>query len=145
MLAVWQTDEPGLLMKEGKQSGGETPSRTESSCPARRSRADNVLSDKDVTQPLTLTLSHKGRGDHLPRCNALRLLHPTCLPQGRGDGYRGRLRFANRPYGLIAPCALSRGGRGALPLLGAPSSGMLGCRTVLYPILISYGKPVRWQ
>ncbi len=70
---LWPRKEKSLAKP---RSGGETLSRTKSSCPAWRSRADNVLSDKDVTQPLTLTLSHKGRG----------------------DGYRGRLRFANRPY-----------------------------------------------
>ena len=40
----------------------------------------------------------QGERGRLPWCNALRLLHPTAHPQGRGDGYRGRLRFANRPY-----------------------------------------------
>ncbi len=57
-------------------SGGETPSRTESSCPAWRSHANTLLQGRDITYPLTLALSRKGRG----------------------DGYRGRLRFANRPY-----------------------------------------------
>lgn len=45
------------------------------------------------------------------------ILRPTLLPLGRGDCYRGRLRFANRPYptchgavgnpvegGTLAPC-----------------------------------------
>lgn len=70
MLAVWQTDEPGLLMKEGKQSGGETPSRTESSCPAWRSHTIQALGDipsgNDVSPPLTLALSRRGRGDCSP-------------------------------------------------------------------------------
>lgn len=80
------------------RSGGETPSRTESSCPARRSRADNVLSDKDVTQPLTLTLSHKGRG----------------------YGYRGRLRSANRPYSPpIDPKPYPPRGEGIVPRCNA--------------------------
>ncbi len=38
----------------------------------------DIAPDNRVTQPLTLTLSRKGRG----------------------DGYSGRLRFANRPYML---------------------------------------------
>ncbi len=115
------------------RSGGETPSRAAPSCPLRRSRADNVLSDKDVTQPLTLTLSHKGRGDgyrgrlrsanrpystpsidpkpYPPRGEGI--IYPGAMRsayctlrlsrKGGGDGYRGRLRFANRPYTLIAP------------------------------------------
>ena len=58
------------------RSGGETPSRAAPSCPAWRSHANTLLQVKDVTQPLTLTLSRKGRG----------------------NGYRGRLRSANRPY-----------------------------------------------
>ncbi|MNC06189.1 hypothetical protein D3C75_536940 [compost metagenome] len=51
------------------------------------------------------------------------ILRPTPLPLGRGDCYRGRLRFANRPYStlLAKPCqrgwrpltlTLSRKGRG---------------------------------
>ena len=33
---------------------------------------------------------------------------------GRGDGYRGRLRFANRPYTLIAPYASLAWGEGTV-------------------------------
>ena len=29
------------------------------------------------------------------------ILRPTPLPLGRGDCYRGRLRFANRPYSTL--------------------------------------------
>ncbi len=43
--------------------------------------------------PSPLPQGERGR---LPWCNALRLVHPTLLPQG--ESYRGRLRFANRPY-----------------------------------------------
>ncbi len=74
---LWPRKEKSLAKP---RSGGETPSRTESSRPAWRSRANTLLQGRDVTQPLTLTLSHKGRG----------------------DGYRGRLRFANRPYAKVA-------------------------------------------
>ncbi|BBQ25549.1 hypothetical protein WP2W18C05_17650 [Aeromonas sp. WP2-W18-CRE-05] len=46
---------------------GETPSRTESSRPAWRSHAihtwDDIAPGNDVTDPLTLTLSRKGGGD----------------------------------------------------------------------------------
>ncbi len=144
---LWPRKEKSLAKP---RSGGETPSKAAPSCPAWRSHADNVLSDKDVTQPLTLTLSRRGRGDgyrgRLRSANrpystppidpkpspprgeeiiypgAMRSAywHPTCLPQGRGDGYRGRLRSANRPYGLIAPCASSRGGRGDPPAAWCP-------------------------
>ena len=47
-------------------------------------------SGNEVTQPLTLALSRKGRG--------------YCC--------RGRLRFANRPYTLIGTLPVSRKGRG---------------------------------
>lgn len=122
---LWPRKEKSLAKP---RSGGETLSRTESSCPAWRSRANNVLSDKDVTQPLTLTLSHKGRGDgyrgrlrsanrpystpsidpkpYPPRGEGI--IYPGAMRsayctlrlsrKGRGNGYRGRLRFANRPY-----------------------------------------------
>ncbi len=70
---LWPRKEKSLAKP---RSGGDTPSRTESSRPAWRSHANTLLQGKDVTDPLTLTLSRKGRG----------------------DGYRGRLRFANRPY-----------------------------------------------
>ena len=43
----------------------------------------------------------QGERGWLPWCNALRLLHPTPLPLGGGDCYRGRLRFANRPYSTL--------------------------------------------
>ncbi len=82
------------------RSGGETPSRTESSRPAWRSHANTLLQGKDVTDPLTLTLSRKGRG----------------------DGDRGRLRFANRPYAKVAT---------------APD-----CRYQIAPLTIDLGKGV---
>jgi hypothetical protein len=114
------------------RSGGETPSRTESSCPARRSRADNVLSDKDVTQPLTLTLSRRGRGDCSPvQCAPLIGTLPVsrrgrgdrspvqCAPligtlpisrRGRGNCHHGAMRSA-----YWHPTSLPQGGRGWLP------------------------------
>lgn len=82
------------------RSGGETSSRTESSRPAWRSHANTLLQGKDVTDPLTLTLSRKGRG----------------------DGYRGRLRFASRPYAKVAT---------------APD-----CRYQIAPLTIDLGKGV---
>ncbi len=57
---LWPRKEKSLAKP---RSGGETPSRTESSCPAWRSRANTLWQGKDVTQPLTLALSRKGRGD----------------------------------------------------------------------------------
>ncbi len=76
------------------------------SCTAKPCHLDGYISpSKDVTQPLTLTLSRKGRG----------------------DGYRGRLRFANRPYSTqfdpirsdstlqIAPSVASAWGMGTAP------------------------------
>jgi hypothetical protein len=51
---------------------------------------------KTLPTPLTLTLSRKGRG----------------------NGYRGRLRFANRPYTLIAPYVSPAWGRGHSPEVG---------------------------
>ena len=47
----------------------------------------------------------------LPWCNALRLLHPTPLPQGERNCYRGRLRFANRPYSTLLAKPCQRGWR----------------------------------
>jgi hypothetical protein len=140
---LWPRKEKSLAPA---RRAGETLSRAAPSCPAWRSHAQ-------VTQPLTLTLSRKGRGDGyrgrlrsanrpystllakpcqrgwrpitltlsrkgrggcLPWCNALCLLHPTPLPLGGGDCYRGRLRFATRLYSTLLdstrPC-LSRGRR----------------------------------
>ncbi len=93
--AVGQTGEPREPDAEGRTSGGEDlwcylPKRaglskvTRQAAQRRRNTVeDGVLASriakqhgKDATGPLTLALSHKGRG----------------------DGYRGRLRFANRPY-----------------------------------------------
>ena len=112
---LWPRKEKSLAQA---RRAGETPSRAAPSCPARRSHAQ-------VTQSLTLALSRKGRGDGYRgamRCAycTLRLsrwgegtvtaddyavlidptciLRPTPLPLGGGDCYRGRLRFANRPY-----------------------------------------------
>ena len=70
---LWPRKEKSLAKP---RSGGETPSRTESSCPAWRSHAKYLVAGQRRYRPLTLALSRKGRG----------------------DGYRGRLRFANRPY-----------------------------------------------
>lgn len=61
---------------------------------------NTLLQGKDVTDPLTLALSRKGRG----------------------DGYRGRLRFANRPYAKVAT---------------APD-----CRYQIAPLTIDLGKGV---
>ncbi len=60
----------------------------------------DISPSNDVTDPLTLTLSRKGRG----------------------DGYRGRLRFANRPYAKVAT---------------APD-----CRYQIAPLTIDLGKGV---
>ncbi|MNV10358.1 hypothetical protein D3C71_1008770 [compost metagenome] len=87
---LWPRKEKSLAQA---RRAGETPSRTESSRPAWRSHANTLLQGNDVTEPLTLTLSRKGRG----------------------DGYRGRLRCANRPYVHIAPNASPVGERGLLP------------------------------
>ena len=87
---LWPRKEKSLAQA---RRAGETPSRTESSCPAWRSHANTLLQGNEVTEPLTLTLSRKGRG----------------------DGYRGRLRCANRPYVHIAPYASPVGERGLLP------------------------------
>ena len=57
---IWPRKEKSLTKP---RSGGETPSRTESSCPAWRSRANTLLQGRDVTYPLTLALSRRGRGD----------------------------------------------------------------------------------
>ena len=66
---LWPRKEKSLAQP---RSGGETPSRTESSCPAWRSHANTLLQGRDVTQPLTLTLSHRGRGDRSPvQCASL--------------------------------------------------------------------------
>ena len=74
---LWPRKEKSLAQA---RRADETPSRATPSCPAWRSHAihtwDDIAPCNEVTQPLTLTLSRKGRG----------------------DGYRGRLRFANRPY-----------------------------------------------
>ncbi len=79
---LWPRKEKSLAKP---RSGGETPSRTESSCPAWRRHTNTLMQSKGVTQPLTLTLS----------------------PKGRGNGYRGAMRFAP----LIAPYVLpARGG-----------------------------------
>ena len=49
---LWPRKEKSLAKP---RSGGETPSRTESSCPARRSRAieawDDIAPGNDVTDP----------------------------------------------------------------------------------------------
>ena len=55
----------------------------------------------------TLPISRKGRGmvtadDYAALIAPTFILHPTALPHGEGDGYRGRLRFANRPYVKVA-------------------------------------------
>jgi hypothetical protein len=54
------------------------------------------------------TVLPQGERGCLPWCNALRLLHPTRLlapnaspARGEGNCYRGRLRFANRPYSTL--------------------------------------------
>ncbi len=58
-------------------------------------------SGNEVTQPLTLALSRRGRGDGYR--GAMRCAYCTLRlsPKGRGDCYRGRLRFANRPYSTL--------------------------------------------
>ena len=70
MVAPCQSGERPLtltLSPKGRGDKAETPSRTESSRPARRSRAihtwDDIPPGNDVTEPLILTLSRKGRGD----------------------------------------------------------------------------------
>ncbi len=88
---LWPRKEKSLAKP---RSGGETLSRTESSCPAQRSRANTLLQGRNVTYPLTLALSRKGRG----------------------NGYRGRLRSANRPYSTppIDPKASPASGEGTV-------------------------------
>lgn len=127
-----------LFAKESGSFQSHSPSRAAVAKP-RRGQRPRVLCGEAVSiwrVPLTLTLSHKGRGDgyrgrlrsanrpystpsidpkpYPPRGEgiiypgAMRFAywHPTCLPQGGGDGYCGRLRSANRPYRLIAPYRL---------------------------------------
>ncbi len=116
---LWPRKEKSLAKP---RSGGETPSRTESSRPAWRSHAHQA------SDPLTLALSRRGRGNgdrgrlrfaNRPywRSHANTLLQgkdvtdPLTLAlsrKGRGDGYRGRLRFANRPYAKVATAPDSR-------------------------------------
>ncbi len=60
---LWPRKEKSLAKP---RSGGETPSRTESSCPARRSRAIEAWGG--IRQAMTLPTPHpsplsKGRGD----------------------------------------------------------------------------------
>ncbi|MNZ36862.1 hypothetical protein D3C78_542950 [compost metagenome] len=61
---LWPRKEKSLAQA---RRAGETPSRTKSSCPAWRGHAihtwDDIAPSNEVTQPLTLTLSRKGRGD----------------------------------------------------------------------------------
>ncbi len=60
---LWPRKEKSLAKP---RSGGETPSRTESWCPARRSRAIEAWGSIRQAMPLptlTLALSRKGRGD----------------------------------------------------------------------------------
>ena len=45
---LWPRKEKSLAKP---RSGGDTPSRTESSCPAWRSHANTLLQGKDVTDP----------------------------------------------------------------------------------------------
>ncbi len=100
---LWPRKEKSLAPA---RRAGETPSRTASSHPAWRSHAIQTLGDippgNDIRPPHPNPLP-QGERERLPRTITLRLLHPTAHPPGRGDGYRGRLRFANRPYTLIAP------------------------------------------
>lgn len=58
---IWPRKEKSLTKP---RNGGETPSRTESSCPAWRSHANTLF------QALTLALSRKGRGDGYPGAGA---------------------------------------------------------------------------
>ena len=61
---LWPRKEKSLAQA---RRAGETPSRATPSCPAWRSHAihtwDDIAPGNEVTQPLTLTLSRKGRGD----------------------------------------------------------------------------------
>lgn len=89
-----------LFAKESGSFQSHSPSRAAAAKP-RRGRSPRVL--HGAAMPIRLVTPHpsplpQGERGWLPWCNALRLLHPTVLPQGRGNGYRGRLRFANRPY-----------------------------------------------
>ncbi len=83
---LWPRKEKSLAQA---RRAGETPSRATPSCPAWRSHANTLLQGNDVTDPLT----------------------PALSPKGRGDCYRGRLRFANRPYSTLLAKPCQRGWR----------------------------------
>ena len=114
---LWPRKEKSLAKP---RSGGETPSRTESSCPAWRSHAKYLVAGQRRYRPLTLALSRKGRG----------------------DSYRGRLRCVNRPYRpywrsrantlLIAPLTIDLG-KG----VNRRPSPYYGARVVLSMVLMS--------
>ena len=87
-----------LFAKESGSFQSHSPSRAAAAKP-RRGRSPRVLHGEampfrlaifrhvmTLPTPLTLALSRKGRG----------------------DGYRGRLRFANRPYAKVATAPDSR-------------------------------------
>ncbi len=61
---LWPRKEKSLAPA---RRAGETPSRATPSCPAWRSHAiytwDDIAPSNEVSQPLTLTLSRKGRGN----------------------------------------------------------------------------------
>ena len=108
---LWPRKEKSLAQA---RRAGETPSRATPSCPAWRSHANTLLQGNEVTEPLTLALSRRGRGDQAetpsraaPSCPARRSRaieawggihqamplptpHPSPLPQGERGANRSR-------------------------------------------------------
>ncbi len=81
----------------------------------------------------------QGERGWLPWCNALRLVHPTLLPQG--ESYRGRLGCANRPYrpcwrshangvGDPSPWPSPAGGEGTVTLAQGRETGWSPSKTL---------------
>ncbi len=69
------------------------------------------------------------------------LIAPYRLPAGKGDGYRGRLRFANRPYTLIAPYSTLQIAPSVVSAWGHGQSpgGRRGCPSRVQPSYLAAG------